>query len=172
MPFNPGGSLNAQKLLHNNVTKILNTLHSMSSIGVNASGFNRLLFTRFYANLICPQLEYGLSINSLSATQLKIFEDAQNQFSQKIYGGHRRSSTKVMPHLTKLPPIKDCLHILQTQFLLRSLYLPDDTFFYRLLPLIKHNCNYQWQKLSTTPFWKTLPTRVSQMNTRTFKQLK
>jgi hypothetical protein len=52
VPFNPGGLLNAQKLIHNNFTKALNILHSMPSIGVNAFGLSRLLFTIFYANII------------------------------------------------------------------------------------------------------------------------
>jgi hypothetical protein len=75
-----------------------------------------LLSTKFYANIILLQLEYGSATNNLSAAQLKILEDAQDQYLQKIYGGHSRSSTKVILHLAKLPPLKDHPHILQAEF--------------------------------------------------------
>jgi hypothetical protein len=109
----------------------------MLSIVINASGFSRLLSTRFYTSIILSQLEYSLAINSLSVSQLEIFENAQNQCLQKIYDGHARSSTRAMLHLAKLLLLKDYLHILQAQFLL------NDTFLYELLPSIKRNRNHQ-----------------------------
>jgi hypothetical protein len=66
--------------------------------------------------------------------------------------------------------VKDRLDILQAQFLLRFLYLPNDTLLYRLFPLIKHNHSHLWKRLLATLFWKMLPVSVDQIDTRTFKQ--
>ncbi|EIE79794.1 hypothetical protein G6F46_013003 [Rhizopus delemar] len=114
----------------------MSTMNVLSSIGVNPSGFSKLLCSRFYAQIVRPQMEYGIAINCFNHTQLKSLEEAQDKCICKIYGASRKTSTKVMLHLAKLPTMRERVAILQAQFLFRSLSLPEDTLLYRLMPHI------------------------------------
>ncbi|KAI8967054.1 hypothetical protein BDF20DRAFT_983177 [Mycotypha africana] len=77
-------------------------MNTMSAIGVNHKGFNQLLSTRFYTQIVRTQLEYGLAISSFSSSQIKKIEECQTECIRRIFGGNSRSSTKVMLHLTNL----------------------------------------------------------------------
>ncbi|KAL4210254.1 hypothetical protein AB4K20DRAFT_1968358 [Rhizopus microsporus] len=101
----------------------------LSSVGVNPSGFSKLLCTRFYAHIIRFQLEYGLAINRFTVSQLHTLDEAQNNCIKKIYGARGKASTK-------------------TQFLFRSLYLPEDALLACLLPYIRNTRGSQWYALS------------------------
>ncbi|KAG0786380.1 hypothetical protein G6F22_006146 [Rhizopus arrhizus] len=57
VPFKQGGYLDPEELIQHNTRKALATMNLLSSIGVNPSGFSKLLSTRFYAHIIRPQLE-------------------------------------------------------------------------------------------------------------------
>jgi hypothetical protein len=61
--FKQGGYLDPEEIIQHNTRKALATMNLLSSIGVNPSGFSKLLSTRFYAHIIRPQLEYGVTIN-------------------------------------------------------------------------------------------------------------
>ncbi|KAG1522961.1 hypothetical protein G6F52_005411 [Rhizopus delemar] len=113
------------------------TMNVLSSIGVNPSGFSKLLCSRFYAQIVRPQMEYGIAINCFNHSQLKSLEEAQDKCICKIYGASRKTSTKVMLHLAKLPTMRERVAILQAQFLFRSLSLPEDTLLYRLMAHIQ-----------------------------------
>ncbi|KAG1491690.1 hypothetical protein G6F52_013438 [Rhizopus delemar] len=115
----------------------MSTINVLSSIGVNPSGFSKLLCSRFYAQIVRPQMEYGIAINCFNHSQLKSLEEAQDKCICKIYGASRKTSTKVMLHLAKLPTMRERVAILQAQFLFRSLSLPEDTLLYRLMPHIQ-----------------------------------
>ncbi|KAG1278799.1 hypothetical protein G6F57_007763 [Rhizopus arrhizus] len=112
----------------------MSTMDVLSSIGVNPSGFSKLLCSRFYAQIARPQMEYGIAITYLNHTQLKTLEEAQNKCIHKIYGASRKTSTKVMLHLAIM---KERVAILQAQFLFRSLSLPENTLLYHLMPHIQ-----------------------------------
>ncbi|KAG1563701.1 hypothetical protein G6F45_011756 [Rhizopus arrhizus] len=147
-------------------------MNVLNSIGINPSGFSRLLSTRFSAHIVRPQLEYGLAINRFNNTQLKSIEDVQDTCLRKIYGAREKTFTKVMPHLAKLPLMADRVHILQAQFLYRSLRLPDDALLCRLLPHIRHIRGHQWFLLSKTPLWQSLPSTGEELDKYMFKTAK
>ncbi|CEG76305.1 hypothetical protein RMATCC62417_11220 [Rhizopus microsporus] len=137
-PFKPGGHLNPEELIQHNTRKAFATMNMLPSVGVNPSGLSKLLCTRFYARIIRPQLEYDLAINRFTASQLYPLEEAQNNCIKKIYGARGKASTKVMLHMFKLPLMSERVSILQTQFLFRSLYLPEDALLACLLPDIRN----------------------------------
>jgi hypothetical protein len=172
IPFRPGGYLNTFGLLSNNINKALATMNQLSSIGINPKGFSPLLATRFYTQIVRAQLEYGLAINKITSLLAKKLEDAQNICLRRIFGGSSRSSVKVMLHLTKLPTMQERTYILQSQFLLRSLTLPDDTLLTCLLPHIRrsdsHSC---WYKLSKSPLWAQCLPQPEQLDKRTLKKI-
>ncbi|KAG1140136.1 hypothetical protein G6F37_009282 [Rhizopus arrhizus] len=143
VPFKPGGYLNPQKLIERNVCKAFVMMNVLTSVGVNPNGFDRLLSTRFYAQIVRARLKYGLAINQLTASQIKVLEDAQNECLRRIYGASKRASTKVMRHLSRLPTMKERLNILQAQFLFRSFTLPEDALLTKLMPHIQHDRHQQ-----------------------------
>ncbi|KAG0885188.1 hypothetical protein G6F15_004451 [Rhizopus arrhizus] len=147
-------------------------MNILSSVGVNPSGFSKLLCTRFYAHIVRPQLEYGLAINRFTVSQIHALEEAQNNCIKKIYGARGKASTKVMLHMSKLPLLSERVSILQAQFLFRSLYLPEDALLACLLPYIRSTRGSQWYALSRTPLWKTVLSTTDEPDTRSFKTAK
>ncbi|KAG1510717.1 hypothetical protein G6F53_006471 [Rhizopus delemar] len=172
VPFKPGGYLDSEELIQRNIHKALATMNMLSSIGVNPSGFSKLLCTRFYAHIVRPQLEYGLAINRFTVHQLHALEEAQNSCIRKIYGARGKASTKVMLHMSKLPLMSERVSILQAQFLFRSLYLPEDALLHRLLPYVQCAKGHQWYLLSRTSLWKMALSTTDEPDTRSFKAAK
>ncbi|KAG0798819.1 hypothetical protein G6F22_003841 [Rhizopus arrhizus] len=172
VPFKPGGHLDPDELIRRNTQKALATMNILSSVGVNPSGFSKLLCTRFYAHIVRPQLEYGLAINRFTVSQIHALEEAQNNCIKKIYGARGKASTKVMLHMSKLPLLSERVSILQAQFLFRSLYLPEDALLACLLPYIRSIRGSQWYALSRTPLWKTVLSTTEEPDTRSFKTAK
>lgn len=95
-------------------------MNMMSSIGINPSGFSKLLSTRFYTHIVHSQVEYGLAINRFTSSQLYALEEAQGICIWRTYSARGKISTKVMLHLSRLPPMSERVSILQAQFLFRS----------------------------------------------------
>ncbi|KAG1138099.1 hypothetical protein G6F37_011425 [Rhizopus arrhizus] len=87
--------------------------------------------------IVRAQLEYGLAIAPTSVAQLTKLDACQTQCIRRIFGGGSRLPTKVMLHLVNLPTMKERVHLLQTKFLLRSAYSPDDTLVYKFLPYVR-----------------------------------
>jgi hypothetical protein len=77
-------------------------MNLLISIIIYSIGFNRLLFTRFYAHIVRSRLEYGSTINRLAASQIEALEDAQNEPMRRVYGVSKRVSTKFIRHLSCL----------------------------------------------------------------------
>ncbi|KAG1503089.1 hypothetical protein G6F46_000715 [Rhizopus delemar] len=155
MFYYPGGYLHTQELIQGNVNKALKTMNAMAMIGVNPAGFDRLLSVRFYTQIVRPQLEYGLAISMVKYREFQTIESCQNQCLRRIFGGGSRSSTQVMLHLVNQPSMKNRVHILQAKFILRSLNLPDDTLFSRLLPYLRTSASHShWYKLTSSPLWR------------------
>ncbi|PHZ11402.1 uncharacterized protein RHIMIDRAFT_244597 [Rhizopus microsporus ATCC 52813] len=138
VPFKPDGHLDPEELIQCNTRKALATMNMLSSVGMNPSGFSKLLCTRFYAHIVRPQLEYGLAINRFTVSQFYALEEAQNNCIKKIYGARDKASTKVMLHISRLPLMSERVSILQAQFLFHSLYLPEDALLTCLLPYIRN----------------------------------
>jgi hypothetical protein len=123
-------------------------MNQISSIGVNPKDFINLLAARFYSQIVRPQFEYGLVINTFTSAQIIQLENTQKHCLRTIFGISLRSSINVVLYLVKLPTMKERINILQAQFLLRSLYLPDNSLLSHLLPHIKqHFGRPQWHKL-------------------------
>ncbi|KAG1149791.1 hypothetical protein G6F37_009187 [Rhizopus arrhizus] len=121
-------------------------MNQLSSIDRSPKGFNTLFATRFCTQIIRVQLEYGLAINKIALFLAKELEDAQNLCLPRIIGGSNQSSIKVMLHLTKLPTMQMRTYILQGQFLLRSLTLPDDALLTCLLPHIHRSDSHSYKR--------------------------
>ena len=82
--FKPGGHLDPEKLVQSNIFKAMPTINVLSSIGVNPSEFSKFLCSRFYAQIVRPQMEYGIAINCFNHSQLKPLEEAQDKCIRKI----------------------------------------------------------------------------------------
>lgn len=155
IPISPGGLLNTNDLVQNNINKALQSMNQMTALGVNSKGFDRLLSVRFYTQIVRSQLEYGLAISPLSAVQITKLEACQTQCIRTIFGGGSRSPTKVMLHLVNQPTMKERVHLLQAKFLLRSVYSPDDTLVSKFLPYLRSSASHSlWYKISKTPVWQ------------------
>ncbi|KAG1195055.1 hypothetical protein G6F70_008529 [Rhizopus microsporus] len=126
IPFRPGGYIDAIALVNRNKAKALATMNQLSAIGVQPKGFSPLLGIRFYSHIVRAQLEYGLAITKVTTFLSKQLEDAQNVCLRRIFGGSHVSSTTAMLHMSKLPTMQERAYALQSQFLLRSLTLPED----------------------------------------------
>lgn len=77
--FKPSGFLDPESLVSRSCTRVLATMNILKSIGLNPSGFSRLLSSRSYAQIVRSQMEYGLAINLLFHSQLKRLEDTLYQ---------------------------------------------------------------------------------------------
>ncbi|CEG82715.1 hypothetical protein RMATCC62417_16746 [Rhizopus microsporus] len=126
IPFRPGGYLDAVASVNQNMAKALATMNQLSAIGAHPKGFSPLLGTRFYSHIVRAQLEYGLAITKITTFLSEQLEDTQNVCFCRIFGGSHTSSTTVMLHMSKLPTMQERAYTLQSQFLLRSLTLPED----------------------------------------------
>ncbi|KAI7904529.1 uncharacterized protein BX663DRAFT_530093 [Cokeromyces recurvatus] len=90
-------------------------------------GFDRLLATHFYTQIVRSQLEYGLAISLLSAKDMQQLESCQNICIRRVFGGSSQSSVKVILHMVNQPSMK-------AQFVFPTIDLPDDTLLAKLLP--------------------------------------
>ncbi|EIE81601.1 hypothetical protein RO3G_06306 [Rhizopus delemar RA 99-880] len=117
-------------------------------------------------------MEYGIATNYFNHTQLKSLEEAQDKCICKIYCAPRKTSTKVMLHLAKLPTMRERVAILQAQFLFRSLSLPEDTLLYCLMPHMQYTRGHQGYKLSKTALWRLMPPTITDLDTRGFRTIK
>ncbi|KAG1089319.1 hypothetical protein G6F39_011127 [Rhizopus arrhizus] len=59
IPISPGGFLNTNDLVQNNINKALQTMNQMSDLGVNPKGFDRLLSVRFHTQIYTAMLDDG-----------------------------------------------------------------------------------------------------------------
>ncbi|KAG1450577.1 hypothetical protein G6F55_009620 [Rhizopus delemar] len=84
IPFKPDGHLDPEKLVQSNIFKAMSTMNVLPSIGVSPSGFSKFLWSRFYAQIVRPQMEYGIAINCFNHTQLKSLEETQDKCICKI----------------------------------------------------------------------------------------
>lgn len=75
VPFKPGGFLDPESLVIHNYTKALVIMNILKPIRLNPIGFSKLLSSMFYAQIVRPQMEYELTIDLFSHSQLKRLED-------------------------------------------------------------------------------------------------
>lgn len=103
VPFKPGGFLDPESLVICNYTKVLVAMNTLKPIWLSPIDFSKLLSSRFYAQIVRPQMEYELTINLFSHSQLKRFGNIQNKCMQMIYGLRDHPSTNVMLHMVNFP---------------------------------------------------------------------
>lgn len=147
-------------------------MNQLSAIGLNPTGFIPLLATRFYAQIVRAQLEYGLAITKVTSFLSNQMGDAQHACIRRIFGGSRNSSTTVMLHMANLPTMQERAYSLQSQFLLRTYTLPDDGLLSHLFPLISQPRSHsQWYKLSKPPIWKLCASNPESLDHRSLRSL-
>ncbi|KAI9476271.1 MAG: hypothetical protein EXX96DRAFT_601922 [Benjaminiella poitrasii] len=88
-------------------------MNQLSAIGVNHTGFTKLLSPHFYVQMVCSRLEYGLAINKFTSFLYNKLEDARNRYVRRAFD------------------------VSAPKFLLRLLSLPDDALLMKLLPYIR-----------------------------------
>ncbi|KAG1169767.1 hypothetical protein G6F71_008147 [Rhizopus microsporus] len=94
VPIKSGGIIDKSALLQQNINKALGTMRQLVTLGVNKNGLDYLLSTRFYAQIVRPQLEYGLAITTFNSREIQALENCQNQCIRQIFGGRPFTSTK------------------------------------------------------------------------------
>ncbi|EIE83762.1 hypothetical protein G6F46_008373 [Rhizopus delemar] len=172
IPFRPGGYLDTVRLANRSKAKALATMNQLSAIDVHPKGFAPLLATRFYRQIVRAQLEYGLAITKLTTFLSKQLENAQDACLRRIFGGSRTSSTMIMLHMSNLPTMQERAYTLQSQFLLRSITLPEDALLHHLLPLIRQPRSYShWYKLSKSPIWKRCSSNPESLDHRSLRSI-
>ena len=172
IPFRPDSYLDVVTLVNHNKTKALAIMNQLSAIGVHSKGFSPLLGSRFYSHTVRAQLEYGLTITKVITFFNKQLEDAQKVCLRRIFDGSYTSSTTVMLHISKLPTMQEDAYALQSQFLLRSLTLPEDALLRRLPPLIRQPRSHsQWYKLSRSPIWKRYSPDSESLDRRSLRSI-
>jgi hypothetical protein len=91
---------------------------------------------------------------------------------RRIFGDSHTSSTAVMLHMSKLPTMQERTYALQSQFLLRSLTLPEDALLHHLLQHIRQPRSHsQWYKLSRSPIWKRFLPDPESLDRRSLKSI-
>ncbi|KAI8327650.1 hypothetical protein BC941DRAFT_364479, partial [Chlamydoabsidia padenii] len=159
IPIGTGGTLDAAALITNNTKKALNSMTTLSSIGLNGSGYGRLLASRIYQQFIRPQLEYGLAITMTTKKNTKRLDATQDTCLRRIYGAHSRSSTIIMKQLSGIPYMVDRLNILQLKYMTRARYQPSDTLLHTLTTHLTRPSSKLgiWHKLLKQPLIQHLP---------------
>ena len=107
VPFRPNGSIDPIQLIQNNTTKAISNMRVMNTIGLSPSGFNRLLSTRLYRQFIRSQMEYGVAITTFTASQIKLFETAQDHVFECCMGLIVLPPPQSMHHLSNLPSMTE-----------------------------------------------------------------
>ncbi|CEG74667.1 hypothetical protein RMATCC62417_09838 [Rhizopus microsporus] len=156
VPIKSGGIVDKSALLQQHINKPLGTIRQLITLGVNKNGLGYLLSTRFYAQIVRPQLEYGLAITTFNLREIQSLENYQNQCIRQIFSGRLSTSTKIMLHLTNLPNTKDRISILQAQFLFKASFLPVDALLTKLLPYIQSQRISKWFQLSKSSLWTSI----------------
>ncbi|KAG1179024.1 hypothetical protein G6F70_004398 [Rhizopus microsporus] len=147
-------------------------MNQLSAIGVHPKDFSPLLDIRFYSHIVRAQLEYGLTITRITTFLSKQSEDVQNAYLRQIFGGSHTSATTVMLHMSKLPTMQERVYAMRSQFLLRSLTLPEDALLHHLLPLIRQPRSHsQWYRLSRPPIWKRCSSDSESLNRRSLRSI-
>lgn len=170
IPFNSNLQIDSNLLIQRNTSSAITAMKILKSIGCNPTGLPRLLATQLYQQFIRPKMEYGLAIIKTNKTQLKKIERSQNQCLRMIFGGHRTSSTIVFRHMAGLPTMEERVEILRAKFLARAFYLPDDSLFSILRPLLRA-ASHLWPALiKSSLIWNSLPSPPQDADRHTFNQ--
>ncbi|KAG1543416.1 hypothetical protein G6F49_011353 [Rhizopus delemar] len=94
VPIKSGDIVDKSALLQQSINKALGMMRQLITLGVNKNGRDYLLSTRFYAQIVRPQLEYGLAITTFNLREIQSLENCQNQCIRQIFGGRLFTSTK------------------------------------------------------------------------------
>ncbi|SAL98890.1 hypothetical protein [Absidia glauca] len=160
IPFKTGGEIGRDRLLQHNTQKMLASMNVMASLGLNNSGFTKLLSSRIYQQFLRPQMEYGLAITPLTKTLVtKKLEQAQNDSIRRFYGAHSLSSTVIMRHLARIPSMQARVDLLRFKYLHRIATLPADSLLSIIIAVStsaprRFTATSPWIRLSNHPLWR------------------
>ncbi|SAM00903.1 hypothetical protein, partial, partial [Absidia glauca] len=107
IPFTHGGKIDRDQLIRNNGLKTAQSMFTLSTLGLNSSGYAKLLSVRLYQQFLRPQMEYGLAITHLGKERMRRLEQVQDTCLRRIFGAHDKSSTKVMKHMARIPDMAE-----------------------------------------------------------------
>lgn len=102
--------MDCSTLFLHNTSKAIRSMHALSSLGLNASGFKRLLSIRLYEQFVRPQLEYGLAIQVLRKPDLKDWKMPSLLVYGKYFAHGQTAQPKlctillICPRCTIVPP--------------------------------------------------------------------
>ncbi|SAL96001.1 hypothetical protein [Absidia glauca] len=138
IPIRPGGSIDTNQLIQHNSARARPSMDLLTTIGVRATGYSRLLSTRFYKQFVRPQMEYGLAITKLTKTSTATLDRTQDHCLRRIFGASPRSTTIIMRHISNTPPMSVRHSTLQLKYLARTTHQPSDTLLSNLSPPLAH----------------------------------
>ncbi|CEP12433.1 hypothetical protein [Parasitella parasitica] len=152
MHFNYRG-MNTQLFIDNTKTKVETTMRRIHQIGARTSGFSLPLSIKIYCQFVRPQIEYGLCITNINATNKPALERIQDDCLRLIVGGFRNSSVKSLRVMANLPSMVERWYTLNSKYTIRLSTMPEDSLIYlinstntrysRLHLLQKKNLIYQ-----------------------------
>ncbi|KAI8884276.1 hypothetical protein K501DRAFT_161087, partial [Backusella circina FSU 941] len=152
IPISSPFKINPLQLIQKNSARALQVARSLKAIGLTNLHFPPLFIKKLYNTFIRPCFEYGLAIACPNISQhLPKLDSQQSQALNLLFGGHSRSSVKVLRHLLDIPSASTRHHILTFKYLNRLVQLLSDTLVQTLLPLFTKNTNksfsHQWYKI-------------------------
>ncbi|KAG2202299.1 hypothetical protein INT47_010747 [Mucor saturninus] len=159
--FNNTG-IDNKTMIHHNATKGTQAMKILSSIGANATGFDKFLSFKFYKCFIRPIFEYGLPLLTPTKHIFKTLETAQDNACRLIVHGHRTSSTHVIKHMNKIPDMADRMVILCAKNIRRTHLLPPESLLSLFIEQLLHAQTYYWKKLQRkNTIWQQIITPLS-----------
>lgn len=159
--FNSTG-IDNKTMIHHNATKGTQAMKILSSLGANATGFDKFLSFKFYKCFIRPIFEYGLPLLTPTKQVFKTLETAQDNACRLIVNGHRTSSTHVIKHMNKIPDMADRMVILCAKNIRRTHLLPHESLLSLFIEQLLHAQTYYWKKLQRkNTIWQQIITPLS-----------
>ncbi|KAG2192983.1 hypothetical protein INT47_010365 [Mucor saturninus] len=159
--FNNTG-IDNKTMIHHSPTKGTQAMKILSSLGANATGFDKFLSFKFYKCFIRPIFEYGLPLLTPTKHIFKTLETAQDKACRLIVHGHRTSSTHVIKHMNKIPDMADRMVILCAKNIRRTHLLPPESLLSLFIEQLLHAQTYYWKKLQRkNTIWQQIITPLS-----------
>ncbi|KAG2190955.1 hypothetical protein INT47_005772, partial [Mucor saturninus] len=159
--FNHTG-IDNKTMIHHNATKGTQVMKILSSLGANATGFDKFLYFEFYKCFIRPIFEYGLPLLTPTKQVFKTLETAQENACRMIVHGHRTSSTHVIKHMNDIPDMADRIVILCAKNIRRTHLLPPGSLLLLFIEQLSHAQTYYWIKLQRkNTIWQQIITPLS-----------
>jgi hypothetical protein len=158
IPINRKDQLDTQLLLDRNIQSAVSAMRvGLRPLGFASAAFSRMVASKLYSVFIRPKLEYGLCVCILLAKHMKALEKAHNTCLRLAFGGHPKSSTAVLCHMTNLPSMSDRFQMPMFKSVIRIQELPEDTLLDTIIRTISR-ATFQWFRLlKLSELWAKFP---------------